>query len=606
MQLGARQRRLLLLLLLLLSIGGNVLQRLLLLVLWLLLGLFLLHFLLMQSGRCGVGELRQVAGAPDKRLDGAGGERVLLQLSLLRVPRLGLGAKVLEILGVLVVEHGLVVDGHAVVAMLFVEGLVAAVEQVELGKVERRIGVAVECAVLVAQEAEETWAALGRELAVEDDEHAFVASARLRRVAHQRTRVGEEELEQALARVHVVRRAYVAGVVLVRIARVDDDDAVDVRGVVAVEEARQRLRLDHAQVVVLDARLAGQDVEARAVADQALLVDVAGELLFALVRCLAGCVHMMLLLLLLLLLGQVRAERDALGQVGVELERVDVEQLRLVRLVLERLDDGLVALLVDLVDGGRWPRRLVELVHEDAIERLLDERERVVVRVGLMLLGRYDLCRAVDADGSRLLSLLLLCRRRRRRREEAAASGGRFGDARRRHRGVEQHGERVVGEAGAHHVDAARVRLVKLVVETGGRRQQHALVVLVHAHMSVQRWQLHDWWWWLLLLLLLLLLALQGRRVIHAVGELFAGMGEQSGEASRRLVDQVGRNDAQLVPPVVLVCASNFTEIFHIIIVARWGQNNERSLRLTSRPTRRRAGASSTGSRHSRTRRTGR
>lgn len=84
-----------------------------------------------------------------------------------RCPGLALGPEVLQILDVVGVLHGPVGLRVAEVFVLGEEGFIPAVEEVHLG--EGEVGVFVSGSILLPQEPREKWSALGRKLAMEDD-----------------------------------------------------------------------------------------------------------------------------------------------------------------------------------------------------------------------------------------------------------------------------------------------------------------------------------------------------------------------------------------------------------------------------------------------------
>ena len=124
-----------------------------------------------------------------------------------------------ELLGVLGVDHwrvGAAVDvgGGGKVE---VELLVAALEEVDVGKVES--GVLIACSVDFSKIFEHGWSALDRELAVEDDD--LLLERRWSRIERRLLRV-HVVLEQILC-VEVLGAFDVAAVVLVRVARVNNE-----------------------------------------------------------------------------------------------------------------------------------------------------------------------------------------------------------------------------------------------------------------------------------------------------------------------------------------------------------------------------------------------
>lgn len=198
----------------------------------------------------------------------------MILVFVLGLPCFRFSPKVLQIAYMVLVEHGLVGYGLAVaigdLAACFEERLVAALEEIDLGIEELGIEVPVEGAVLLAQKAEEIGTTLRRELAVKDEHHSLLLLLLLGRDEVVVVLAGwtKERVYDLLLGVDVLGGADVAALVLVRVPGVDDDETIDLRGVGAVQHLTQRLRLDHVQVVVFDARLARQRVVASAVADQ--------------------------------------------------------------------------------------------------------------------------------------------------------------------------------------------------------------------------------------------------------------------------------------------------------------------------------------------------
>ena len=143
--------------------------------------------------------------------------------------------------------------------MGLVEGLVATLEQVQLGIEQFRVGVTVRRSVLIAQEAEQIGPALRRELAVKYDDGAFLACRwTCQKLVH-----------ELFFCVDVFGVAYVASVVFVGVARVYYDELVDLRVERAIQDPGERSGLDHVQIGVFYAGRAGQYVETRAVSDEA-------------------------------------------------------------------------------------------------------------------------------------------------------------------------------------------------------------------------------------------------------------------------------------------------------------------------------------------------
>lgn len=152
---------------------------------------------------------------------------------------------------------GLVVGGiqHGAVGMWFAqlnvrleELLVAVVQQIDLGIVQRRIGVGIPLAIQITQEAGHFRSTLRGEFAVEDNDVALVSRFGVLLLLQLSLLDGEELIEDLLGGVQVLGSLDVAALEFVGVAAVDDAVAGHLIAELALKQASHCFAGDALQI----------------------------------------------------------------------------------------------------------------------------------------------------------------------------------------------------------------------------------------------------------------------------------------------------------------------------------------------------------------------